>query len=72
MEFLHNIRTNPVFRGSVYTLSALALAGGLYIAHEQGEAMRQGPTIEELLESDFSIRPEATALNQAVIIEEEK
>lgn len=70
MEFLHNIRDNRAFQIGVYSVSAVILAGGLYIANQQGEAMREGPTIEELLEMNLNTRPEATALNHNIIIKE--
>lgn len=70
MEFLHNIRENRAFQIGVYSVSAAILAGGLYIANQQGEAMRQGPTIEELLERNLGTQPGTTALNHNVIIEE--
>lgn len=72
VELLGRIQNNRAFRLGFYSASAAIIAGGLYIANEQGEAMRQESTVEELLEhyGKPPLQPEIAALHQTVTIEE--
>jgi hypothetical protein len=72
MELLGRIQNNRAFRLGFYSVSAAIIAGGLYIANEQGKAMQQGSTVEELLDNygTPALQPEIAALNQTVTIEE--